>query len=153
MTKNSKKNSVAVVENSKPVKAAKAKTPKVEKVTLESLGAEKPKKGRKAPKETAPVVPPTNPNTPPVPVGADGRVAGRETVFGQSLVKVARWMGANDWKFANARAAFNQLGVHIEDVTIRIQLSAGKTGSRGPAAEITEAQAKELVKAGTVVAK
>lgn len=69
----------------------------------------------------------------------------RAKVLGYSATAVLRWMGANDWSFEDAGVVMATAGAaRISDVTIRLQLKAGKTGQRGPAAPITPAQAKKL---------
>jgi hypothetical protein len=71
----------------------------------------------------------------------------RASVFGYSITAVIRWCGKNGWNFEDTAvmcATNNAAG--IADVTIRLQLKAGKDGLRGPAAPITPAQAKQLRK-------
>lgn len=69
----------------------------------------------------------------------------RIKIMGFAVTAVLRWMGAKSWSFEDAATAITTLGAtDISDVTIRLQLKAGKDGKRGSAAEITSAQAKKL---------
>lgn len=70
----------------------------------------------------------------------------RGNILGYSATSVLRWMGANGWSFEDAAVVCAATGcARISDVTIRLQLKAGKDGTRGPAAPVTAAQAKKLV--------
>jgi hypothetical protein len=72
----------------------------------------------------------------------------RAQVCGYPATAVLRWMGLNGWKYADARAALNASGAAgISDITIRIQLLAGKKGERGEPAAINKSEAKELAAA------
>lgn len=69
----------------------------------------------------------------------------RAKIFGYSATAVLRWMGANDWTFEDAGLVMAGFGAgRISDVTIRLQLKAGKDGMRGPAAPVTASQVKKL---------
>lgn len=69
----------------------------------------------------------------------------RAKVLGYSATAILRWMGAHDWTFEDAGVVMATAGAaRISDVTIRLQLKAGKTGQRGPAAPVTPAQAARL---------
>ncbi len=69
----------------------------------------------------------------------------RAQVFGYSITAVLRWMGKEGWTFEDAAVVCATIGAaKIADVTIRLQLKAGKDGLRGPAAPITASQAKQL---------
>ena len=82
--------------------------------------------------------------TQPVETTAKRQVC-RAQVCGYPATAVLRWMGLNGWKYVDARAALNASGAAgISDVTIRIQLLAGKKGERGEPAAINKSQAKEL---------
>lgn len=82
---------------------------------------------------------------PPVESGKPKRQIVRAQIFGHAATAVIRWMGANGWTFDEARAALAEFGAAgISDTTVRIQLPAGKKGERGPAAPISEDQAKQL---------
>lgn len=65
-------------------------------------------------------------------------------LFGLQPVAVVRWMGANDWTIDEAKTALDASGVSLADATLKIQLKAGKTGTRGPAAELTADQIATL---------
>lgn len=82
----------------------------------------------------------------PVPAKPKGeRKQVRAQLFGYSITSVLRWMGKNGWNFEDAAVVCASIGAaKIADVTIRLQLKAGKDGLRGPAAPITPAQAKQL---------
>ena len=69
----------------------------------------------------------------------------RAKIFGHSVTAVLRWMGKNDWSFDDAALAVEELGGKmIADVTVKIQLKAGKVGQRGAPANITPSQARQL---------
>ncbi len=70
----------------------------------------------------------------------------RAQIFGYSVTAVLRWMGANGWEFGAAVTACENMAqcYKLSDVTVRLQLKAGKDGTRGPAAPVTPSQAKSL---------
>lgn len=69
----------------------------------------------------------------------------RVKLFGFSVTAVLRWMGANDWTFDDAAIAVETLTMtKVSDVTIRLQLKAGREGKRGAPANISKSQAKQL---------
>lgn len=72
----------------------------------------------------------------------------RAKLLGYSITSVIRWMGAEGWEFDDVVAVltYGDDMVNLSDVTIRLQLKAGRDGSRGPAAPVTPAQAKQLRK-------
>jgi hypothetical protein len=81
----------------------------------------------------------------PLPTPKTTRKQVRAMVFGFSITAVLRWMGKEGWNFEDASVVCASVGAaKIADVTIRLQLKAGKDGLRGPAAPITAAQAKQL---------
>lgn len=71
-------------------------------------------------------------------------------LFGKhSVVSVIRWMGSKEWKFDKANKTLAALGAgDIAEATVRIQLRAGKTGKRGPAAKLSKIEEKQLKTAG-----
>lgn len=69
----------------------------------------------------------------------------RQKIMGYPVTAVLRWMGANKWDEEEALAALTSFGVYdISDITIRLQLTAGRKGERGDPAPITKSQAKTL---------
>jgi len=77
------------------------------------------------------------------PVRAKGNV--KPKIFGFSVTAVLRWMGANGWDFDDAAIAVETITVtKLSDVTIRLQLKAGRDGKRGAPADISPSQAKQL---------
>lgn len=71
----------------------------------------------------------------------------RFKLYGASVTSVIRWMGVQGWSFDKAYKALCCKGCdNLADVTIRIQLAAGRKGQRGPAAELHKAQVAELKK-------
>jgi len=57
---------------------------------------------------------------------------------------VARWMGKEGWEFDDAKRVMQEMGVEVKDSTLKTQLAAGRKGKRGPAAALTDDQAKVL---------
>lgn len=71
----------------------------------------------------------------------------RASLFGYSITAVLRWMGQHGWNFEDAAVVCASCGAaKIADVTIRLQLAAGRKGERGPAAPLTPSQAAQLKK-------
>lgn len=79
-----------------------------------------------------PVVPPPLPPIAPLP---------KIDAAGTSL---ARWMGKEQFNFADARRLMDEMGVKISDATLKTQLGAGARGLRGAVATLTEEQAVAL---------
>lgn len=85
-----------------------------------------------------PVVPPKPPVTPP-PVPPIVPPVG-DPLGGNAPTAVMRWMGTQNWTFAEAKVTFHNMGITVSDATIRAQLAAGKKGQRGAPAVISEGQ-------------
>lgn len=68
-------------------------------------------------------------------------------VFGHTLTAVIRWMGKQAWTYEQASTALTKLNISVADATIRCQLTAGKKGTRGEPATLTEKQIKTLTTA------
>ena len=69
--------------------------------------------------------------------------------MGHSVTRVLKWMGANDWDFADAKkVVVGHYGCVLAETTIRGQLWVGSSGRDkwGKPAELTTAQIKELEK-------
>jgi len=62
--------------------------------------------------------------------------------FTQAKTGIVRWMGTQDLTFAEAKAVLGDAGIEMADSTIRAQLRAGKIGTRGAPAELTQTQQK-----------
>lgn len=78
--------------------------------------------------------------------GTTSRKICRCDIFGHPVTAVLRWMGREGWEFEDALTAVVTMGAStISDVTIRLQLAAGRKGERGEPADITSAQAKILI--------
>jgi hypothetical protein len=71
----------------------------------------------------------------------------RYDLFGHPVTGVLRWMGKNGWKFAQARAALDKLGIDCADGTLTAQLGAGAKGKRGDPSPVTPEQAAKLTAA------
>lgn len=90
-------------------------------------------------KPSASVHVPVAPNRP--------KTGARALVFGKySVTSVLRWMGAQrNWDPNDAALAVETLTLKkVSDITVRLQMAAGITGARGPAAPVTEQEAIEL---------
>lgn len=72
---------------------------------------------------------------------SDGK--GRVTIMGCAMTAVIRWMGNEEWSFAEVKYVLEQLEVEAADNTIRWQLRAGRKEEL-PLAELDKAQKKEL---------
>lgn len=68
-------------------------------------------------------------------------------LFGHSVTAVIRWMGKNGFNFEGTKKALKAQNLSIADATIRAQLLAGRNGSRGEPASLSEKQIKQLKKA------
>lgn len=68
----------------------------------------------------------------------------RVKIMGHPATAVVRWMGVEDWEFSNAKKVLKHFKVSMADSTVRIQLAAGKNGSRGEPAKLTLRQENEL---------
>jgi hypothetical protein len=71
----------------------------------------------------------------------------RYDLFGHPVTGVLRWMGKQGWKFAQARAALDKLGIDCADGTLTAQLGAGAKGKRGDPSPVTPEQAAKLTAA------
>lgn len=85
----------------------------------------------------------------PTTVVKDGKVVhhggkAKETIFGFPMTAVIRWMGVDCWNYDQARTALSFLKIKIADTTIHAQLRAGRKGERGPPAELSPGQEREL---------
>lgn len=60
--------------------------------------------------------------------------------MGYAVTAILRWMGANGFSTAQAKAAMASMGVEVSPVTCSIQVSAGRKGdsSRGPVPDLTK---------------
>ncbi len=73
------------------------------------------------------------------------RSVARGDLMGYSVTSVLRWMGVHGFSFQQARKVLTAHNCgSIADVTVRLQLKAGKDGQRGPAAPLNEGQSKQL---------
>jgi hypothetical protein len=68
----------------------------------------------------------------------------RTKVFGHPVTAVLRWMGKRNWSVEEAQKALKHFGAEAASSTCKIQLKAGKTGSRGEPAKLTRNQSKKL---------
>ncbi len=68
----------------------------------------------------------------------------RPKIFNHPTTAVIRWMGTDCWDFDEAKTALTEMGADVSDITIRIQLRAGKTGDRGPPAKLTDEEINTL---------
>lgn len=62
----------------------------------------------------------------------------------QKATALARWMGNENWSYAEARKAADELGLDIKDSTLRTQINAGRKGARGGAPTLTKEQSDYL---------
>lgn len=93
--------------------------------------------------DKAEAAPPMREIAPP-PVKTTRKVA-RMQIMGHSATAVLRWMGKQGWGFEDAYLALSwEAPCPLADVTIRLQLKAGRDGERGPPAPITASQARTL---------
>ena len=72
--------------------------------------------------------------------------AGPGSLFGCSVTSVIRWMGKDDFSFAEARGALSKMKVSPmpTEACTRTFLYAGKKGERGDPAKLTAEQQREL---------
>lgn len=68
----------------------------------------------------------------------------RQKLWGYPVTAVIRWMGSEGFTWQEAANVLKKLGVDVADSTIQIQVRAGETGARGPAANLTPDQANKL---------
>lgn len=66
-------------------------------------------------------------------------------IFGQSVTSVLRRLGKEGVSTAHAREIMKAQEVETSDITVSIQVNAGRNGKGGPPAELTAAQIKQLV--------
>ncbi len=76
-----------------------------------------------------------------------------ERLFGQTTTKLLKWMGANGWKWEEAKRVMEGYGFRIQDSTYRGQVWCGKTGQYGEPAELDDKQIAELEKKRKVKVK
>jgi hypothetical protein len=70
----------------------------------------------------------------------------RPKIFEYPVTAVLRWMGVEGYNFQEAKKVLKQLDIDLSDITIKIQLKAGKDKdeSRGEPAPITKQQANKI---------
>lgn len=68
----------------------------------------------------------------------------RTKMWGIPITSIIRWMGTEGWSFAKAKQVVKGLDMDVADATIRAQLGAGKRGSRGEPARLTDDQANHI---------
>lgn len=70
----------------------------------------------------------------------------RQKIYGYPATAFIRWMGKEGYNFLEAKKVLKKLAIDISDVTIKIQMKAGKDEdeSRGPPAPLTKKQANEV---------
>jgi len=66
-------------------------------------------------------------------------------IFGHSVTSVLRRLGKEGVATAHAREIMKAQDVETSDITVSIQVNAGRRGKGGPPAELTAAQIKQLV--------
>jgi len=66
-------------------------------------------------------------------------------IFGLSVTSVLRRLGKEGVTTAHAREIMKAQNVETSDITVSIQVNAGRRGKGGPPAELTAAQIKQLV--------
>lgn len=76
--------------------------------------------------------------------GRPGAGKARETLEGQPVTAVIRWLGKEGWSFDQAKAALVGVGLNPADGTIRAQLTAGKKGQRGEPARLSDKMVDKL---------
>lgn len=69
-----------------------------------------------------------------------------EQLFGQSSSSILKWMGANGWKWQEAKQVMESYGFRIQDSTYRGQVWCGKKQQYGSPAELEDKQIAELEK-------
>ncbi len=67
-------------------------------------------------------------------------------LYGHSVTAVIRWMGKNGFNFKQCKEALDSHSLQIAEATIRAQLLAGRNGTRGEPAELSDKQIKQLRK-------
>jgi len=66
-------------------------------------------------------------------------------IFGHSVTSVLRRLGKEGVATAHAREIMKAQDVETSDITVSIQVNAGRRGKGGPPADLTAAQIKQLV--------
>jgi hypothetical protein len=69
--------------------------------------------------------------------------AKKPKLFGHAVCSILLWMGKQGWGFTEAKVVLNQLHMEVTDLSIRSQLSAGRTG-RLPAPTLSRDQQEQL---------
>lgn len=68
----------------------------------------------------------------------------RTKLFNFPITSVLRWMGQDLWSVADAIKVTNHFKIDVAEATISAQLRAGRKGTRGEPASLTEEQAAAL---------
>ena len=71
-------------------------------------------------------------------------VKGRIFLFDQPITAVLRWMGKDRWKREDVDKVMKHYNIPVANGTIIAQLAAGKNGTRGDPAKLTDKQVEEL---------
>lgn len=119
------------------VDALNEKIKEREKKALERLGAPPPK-AKSAPKE--------EPSPTPTKQKVKERTGKKAKIFGFPLTAVVRWMGKEGFNYSQVVTVVEHFEFEVVEVTLKIQLSAGKKGLRGPPADLTLSQERQLHK-------
>lgn len=93
-----------------------------------------------APQKPPPTMPVKATERPKVEPNTDRAVKKRQSLFGQSVGAIIRWMSCDGWSVAAATRALNALGCTPAPDTVRWNLTCGKARTHGEPAELTAAQ-------------
>lgn len=65
-------------------------------------------------------------------------------IFGFPLTAVVRWMGKEGYSYPQVVSVLQHFDCEVVIVTVKIQMSAGKKGQRGPPADLSLSQERQL---------
>lgn len=68
----------------------------------------------------------------------------RTLFFGYPTTAVIRWMGKEGWSMEKAKRTLRRFKQDVAEATIRAQLTAGRQGTRGDPAKLSEKQIQEI---------